>query len=107
MIRKSLFLILALAILSVPVFLMAHAFTHYTQTDGLEVSISENDTGIDLDEICLDCLALTALNLLLIAIGLFLRISVVRHRLPLSAMRWHSDSKTACYFSRAPPLRFF
>lgn len=107
MIRKSLFLILTLAVLSVPIFLMAHAFTHYAQTDALDADDSENDAGIDLDEICLDCLAFTAISLFLIASGLFLPISVIRHRLPLWAMRWQSDSRTFSYCSRAPPLQLF
>ncbi|WP_103965403.1 hypothetical protein [Nitrosomonas ureae] len=102
MIRKSFFLILTLAVLCVPVFLMAHAFTHYAQADLVDVI----DNDIDLDEICLDCLALTALNLFLIASGLLLCISVTRHRLPLWAIRWHSDSKTPSYYSRAPPSGF-
>ncbi len=106
MIRKSLFLILTLAILCVPVFLMAHAFTHYAQADLLDVIDNQNDTDIDLDEICLDCLALTALNLFLIASGLLLRISVTRHHLSLWAIRWHSDSQTPFYCSRAPPIGF-
>ncbi len=107
MIRKSLFLILTLAVISVPVFLMAHAFTHYAQTDVLDVSNSEGDAGIDLDEICLDCLAFTAISLFLIASGLFLRILVIRHCLPLWAIRYQSDSRTPSYCSRAPPLQFF
>lgn len=106
MIRKSLFLILTLAVLCVPVFLITHAFTHYAQADLLDVIDNENDTDIDLDEICPDCLALTALNLYLIAAGLFLCISVTRHRLSLWAMKRHSDNKILSYCTRAPPLSF-
>lgn len=106
MIRKSFFIILTLAVLCVPVFLMAHAFTHYAQADLVDVIADESDTDIDLDEICLDCLAFTALNLFLIAAGLLLCISVTHHRLPLWAIRWHSDSKTPSYYSRAPPSGF-
>jgi len=106
MIRKSFSLILTLAVLCVPVFLMAHAFTHYAQADFVDVINDEDGTDIDLDEICLDCLAFTALNLFLIVAGLLLCISVTGHRLPLWAIRWHSDSQTPSYYSRAPPSSF-
>jgi len=107
MIRKSLFLILTLAVLCVPVFLMAHAFTHHAQADLFDVIDTENGTDIDLDEICLDCLALTALTPFLIAAGLFLCISVTSHHLSLWAIKWHPDNKTLSYCSRAPPSQFF
>lgn len=106
MMRKSLFLILTLALLSVPVFSMAHAFTHFAQADVLDVTGAETDDGVDLDEICLDCLALTALNIFLAASGLALSCPVARHRLSLLTVRHHSDTKTLPYHSRAPPFRF-
>lgn len=104
MIRKSLFLFLTLALLSVPVFLMAHAFTHFAQTDVLNVAETESDEGVDLDEICLECLALTALNIILIAAGLALSDSASRRRLSFWAMERHSDNETLPYHSRAPPF---
>ncbi len=103
MIRKSLFLFLTLALLFVPVFLMAHAFTHFAQIDVLDVAETESDDGVDLDEICLDCLALTALNIILIASGLFLSDSV-RRRSSFWAMAHYSDNKAVPYHSRAPPF---
>jgi hypothetical protein len=69
MIRKSFFLILVFALLSVPVFLMAHAFTHFAQVDALDITEAENDDDADRDEICLDCLAFTALSIILIVSG--------------------------------------
>lgn len=104
MIRKSFFLFLTLALLTVPVFLMAHAFTHYAQTDVLENAGSENDTGVDLDEICFDCIALTALNVILIAPGLCLCNSAIRRRLSLFVPQPHAQGNALPYFSRAPPL---
>lgn len=103
MIRKSLFLILALALLSVPVFLMAHAFTHFAQVDVLDVAETENTEDADLDDICFDCLALTALNILVIASGFLLGDSATRLRLSLLTIRRHSDSQSFPYYSRAPP----
>ncbi|MBS0300133.1 MAG: hypothetical protein JSR32_09450 [Proteobacteria bacterium] len=102
MMRKSLFLFLTLALLAVPVFLMAHAFTHYAQTDVLE---SENDAGVDLDEICFDCVALTALNFILIASGLCLCNSTTRRRLSFFTSVHHADKAALPYFSRAPPFQ--
>ena len=107
MMRKSLFLILTLALLSVPVFSMAHAFTHFAQTDVLDGTETETDNGADLDEICLDCLALTALNIFLAASGFSLAGPVARHRLSLLTVRHYSDNKILSYHSRAPPFHSF
>jgi len=106
MIRKSFFLFLTLALLAVPVFLMAHAFTHYAQTDVLESVESESDTGVDLDEICFDCVALTALNVILITSGLCLCNSTTRRRLSFFISEHHADKAALPYFSRAPPFQF-
>ncbi len=38
MIRKSLFLILVLALLSVPVFLMAYTFTYFVEADAISIT---------------------------------------------------------------------
>lgn len=102
MIRKSLFLILALALLSVPVFLMAHAFTHFAQVDVLDVE-TESIDDTDLDEICFDCLALSVLNIIFPVSGLFLNDLAVRLRRTLLTTHHYSDSESFPYFSRAPP----
>lgn len=104
MIRKSFFFFLTLALLAVPVFLMAHAFTHYAQADVLESAESENDAGIDLDEVCFDCVALTALNVILITAGLCLCNSAIRRHLSLFLPQHHAEDNVLPYFSRAPPL---
>lgn len=106
MIRKSLFLILALALLSVPVFLMAHAFTHFAQVDVLDVAETKDTEDADLDDICFDCLALTALNILVIASGFLLRDSATRLRLSLLTDPASSDNRSFPYHSRAPPFCF-
>ena len=103
MLRKSLFLFLTLALLAVPVFLMAHAFTHYAQTDVLDAAESEADANIDLDEICFDCVALTALSFIFIAAKLLLNNSAARGRWPVREPVYHANSTTFPYFSRAPP----
>ena len=87
MIRKSFFLILVFALLSVPVFLMAHAFTHFAQVDALDITEAENDDDADRDEICLDCLAFTALSIIFIGEWTSLRqrfLSILFPRTPLS-----------------------
>lgn len=104
MIRKSLLLFLTLAFLAVPVFLMAHAFTHYAQTDVSENIESENDAGVDLDEVCFDCVALTALNVILIASVLCLCNQAIRRRLSLFVPQHHVEDSVLPYFSRAPPF---
>lgn len=104
MIRKSLFLILALALLSVPVFLMAHAFTHFAQVDVLDVAETGNSEEADLDDICFDCLALTALNILAMASGFLLGNPATCLHL-LSRVIWrHSSNQSFSYHSRAPPV---
>lgn len=106
--RKSLFLILTLALLSVPVFLMAHAFTHFLPIDAADITDAEhpqveNDDDIDIDDICLDCLALTTLTSILITSGFFLVDQAARQRLIQSETRHNPRREFFCYCSRAPP----
>lgn len=103
MIRKSLFLILALALLSVPVFLMAHAFTHFAQVDVLDVAETGNSEEVDLDDICFDCLALTALNILAMASGFLVGNPATCLRLLSPVIGRHSGNQSFSYHSRAPP----
>jgi hypothetical protein len=100
--RKSLFLILTLALIMVPVFLMAHAFTHFAQAD-VQDAADSGEEAIDLDEICLDCLALTGFNFLFIAAALLFGNSVARRCLPLWPPAHLIDSNRSPYRSRAPP----
>ncbi|MBL0010196.1 MAG: hypothetical protein IPP22_02620 [Nitrosomonas sp.] len=103
MIRKSLFLILTLALLSVPIFSMAHTFTHFSQIDVLNVDEIEDDDDAILDEICFDCLALTSLTIILITSGLSLSDSASHVQQSLLTARLHSDNKYFPYYSHAPP----
>jgi hypothetical protein len=48
--------------------------------DALDITEAENDDDADRDEICLDCLAFTALSIILIVSGLFLSHSAQRQR---------------------------
>lgn len=102
MMRKSLFLILTLLLVAVPVFLMAHAFTHFAQTD-VQAAAESGEEGVDLDEICLDCLALTGFNVLLLATVLLPGNSLTRHRLPFWPPVFLTDNSHLPYRSRAPP----
>lgn len=99
--RKSLFLLLTLVLVTVPVFLMAHAFTHYAQT-GVE-DVPESEEGIDLDEICLECLALAGFHLLLVIAGFLLNSILICVRLPLWFLVRITQDNHHFYFSRAPP----
>jgi hypothetical protein len=70
--RNSLFLILVLALVSVPVFQAAHALTHVSDINTTELGhvdelahadvheLIHAEDSADYDQICLDCLALTA-----------------------------------------------
>ncbi|MDP1559443.1 MAG: hypothetical protein Q8K59_06380 [Nitrosomonas sp.] len=112
MMRKSLFFILVLALLSVPVFLMAHAFTHFAQIEATSVTDAEslqveNEDDIDIDDICFDCLALTALGTILITSGFF-RVDQAACQLIAQLKTWHdSRKKSSLYCPRAPPINPF
>ncbi len=111
MMRNSLFLILALALLTVPVFLMAHAFTHFVEVEADEISITdagnphvEDYHDIDIDDICLDCLALSGLSTIFTALGLLLIGQTARQRLVPQKSRHNLYKKPSPYCPRGPPL---
>lgn len=99
MIRKSLFLFLTIALLCVPVLLTAHAYTHFAQT---ETSIAP-DADLDLDEVCLECLALSTLNVIIFYALLFKGVPT-RYRLSSCTRDGRGGSPSFTYDSRAPPL---
>lgn len=109
MMRKSLFLILALALLSVPVFLMAHAFTHFVEAEAISIADTESphiddDHDIDIDGICLDCLALAGLSVLFHAL-VFLLVDQVRcQRLVPLKTKYSLHKKSSPYCPRGPPI---
>ena len=100
MLRKQLFLILALALSLVPVLQAAHALTHVgeanvsdtplgthtTDGDPVKSAIADDsdadagaDSDADIDRLCLDCLALTGFSIIFsILVVIFL--SQTRHQ---------------------------
>ncbi len=108
MMRKSLFLILALALVSVPVFLMAHAFTHFVEADAISITDTESahiedDHDIDIDDICLDCLALTGLSTIFAALGFLLVGQTTLRLLARHIARRHQQKRSSPYCPRGPP----
>ncbi len=105
MTRKSLFLFLTIALWCVPVLLIAHAYTHFAQTEALIAPDTEDagDADLDLDEVCFECLALSTLNVIILYALLFKGVPT-RYRLPSSIRDGHGGSPSFTYDSRAPPL---
>lgn len=103
--RNSLYLILVLALISVPVFQAAHALTHVSDINTIEQGLVDihDDTDVDYEQICLDCLALTAFSVIFsiltaLSVNLIMR-QQLRHikREPIL----HNYFLT--YLTRAPP----
>ncbi len=109
MMRNSLFLILALALLFVPVFLVAHAFTHFVEADAISITDTGiphvgDDHDIDIDDICLDCLALTGLSTIFAALGFLLHGQTARQLLVSQKTRHNLHKKSSPHCPRGPPL---
>ncbi len=105
--RKSLFLILALALLSVPVLQTAHALTHFAHADTISTSPADNAQGesdTDADRVCLDCLALTAFGVALPLLAFLFVARMLRQRLPPLKHRPILRNFSSPYLTRAPPL---
>lgn len=105
--RNSLYLILALTLISVPVLQAAHALTHVTDIDTIssvqvDSDQDKNDTGID--KICLDCLALTAFSAIFTILAFFFHGKVMRQLLSYLKLRYILSNFSSPYLSRAPPL---
>lgn len=110
--RKSLFLILALALLFVPVFLMAHTLTHFAQVDAIgvvdaESAQVESDDDSDIDDICFACLALGAFSAILITSGFCLADQAGRQLLIHRKIRHNLHKRSSSKYPRAPPLILF
>ncbi len=110
MMRKSLIFALILALLFLPIFLMAHVFTHYAQTEiagviQVDSNHDERNINTDIDEICLDCFASIALNILLITVLLFLLIQLASQLLAQLRIEYGIQQEPSLYYSRAPPVR--
>ena len=105
--KNSLYLILILTLVSVPVFQAAHALTHVNEADviSLDQIGSEHDQDdADFDKICLDCLALTAFSIIFSILTAFSVNPIMRQQL------WHLKREPILhnyfltYHTRAPPL---
>jgi len=107
--RKGLFLILALVLLSVPVLQTAHALTHFAHADTISTTPAdsdqgESDTDADIDRFCLDCLALTAFGAALPILAFFFVARMMRQPLPHLKRRRILRNFSSPYLTRAPPL---
>jgi hypothetical protein len=106
MLFRSLFLFLVLALLAVPILQTAHAVTHFAHMDTVDIVTSDHsqdDDGPDTDQICLDCLALTAFSAALSFLT-FLFVAKIRHQLSLLNHRPVLRDFSTPYLTRAPPL---
>ena len=107
--RKGLFLILALALLSVPVLQTAHALTHFAHADTVSTVPADNaqgesDTDTDTDRVCLDCLALTACGVILPLLAFFFVAGMMRQPVPPLKRSPPLRNFSSPYLTRAPPL---
>ncbi|MEK6708842.1 MAG: hypothetical protein AABY81_08590 [Pseudomonadota bacterium] len=105
--RKGLFLILVLALLSVPVLLAAHVLTHFAHVDTISTSpadSAQNESDTDADRVCLDCLALTAFGVALPLLAFLFVARMLRQQLPPLKHRPILRDFSSPYLTRAPPL---
>ena len=105
--RSSLYLILAIAIISVPVFQAAHELTHVNDTDIINLSQADNNQDqedTDLDQLCLDCLALTAFSIIFLILTIF-SVDLMKQGWLRELRRGHVHLHfLSIYLKRAPPL---
>ena len=108
MIRRSfLYLVLAISIISVPVFQAAHVLTHVSDINTInpvQVDHSHDQEDTDFDQICLDCLALTAFSIIFSILAAFSVNLIKQGRLrELKHQHIHLHFFFT-YLTRAPPL---
>ncbi len=108
LLRKKLFLILVLALSFVPIFQATHALTHvqHIDTTGMAQAGSnqgETETDADVDRTCLDCLALTAFNVILSVLAIFFFGQTTRQPLPRKKSTHILFNFPSPYLTRAPP----
>ena len=107
MLFRSLFLVLVLALLAVPVLQTAHAVTHFAHMDTVDIVTSDHsqdDDNADTDRICLDCLALTAFSAALPFLTFFFVTKILLQQLSLLNHRPILRDFSTPYLTRAPPL---
>jgi hypothetical protein len=107
---KKFFLLLILALSLVPVFQAAHMLTHVVPADTIEMVQAdgglhedEGDADANVDKICLDCLALTALSVIL-AVLLVCLFGQTGRCPPVHRKSRHPlPDFSVAYLTRAPP----
>jgi len=115
LLRRDLVLLLLLVVTLVPVFQAAHMLTHVkasdiigvTQVGGLEESQDGMDSDPGIDKICLDCLALTALSVILPFLLVYFIAQIRRSLPPYLISRRPLLDFSFPYLTRAPPKSNF
>jgi hypothetical protein len=104
--RSFLYLFLAIAIISVPVFQAAHELTHVNDTDIInlvQVDDNHDQEDADFDQLCLDCLALTAFSAIFLILTIF-SIDLMKRGWLRELKRRHVHLHFfLTYLTRAPP----
>ncbi len=107
---KKFFSLLILALSLVPVFQAAHMLTHVVPADMIEMVQAdgglhedEGDADANVDKICLDCLALTALSVILTVLLVCLFGQTGRCRPVHRKSRHPLPDFSVTYLTRAPP----
>ena len=105
--RIFLYLVLVTAILSVPVFQAAHALTHVSDIATInpaQVDGNHDQEDTDFDQICLDCLALTAFSIIFSILAAFSVNLIMQGRLSELKHKYIHHHFFSIYLTRAPPL---
>jgi hypothetical protein len=115
---KALFFLLLLALSLVPFLQAAHALTHLTPSNTIDIAESGDgqevigpiagadataDSDFDSDRICLDCLALAALSILLAVLTFCFFNQSANQPLPRFTALFISPCFCSPYLTRAPP----
>jgi hypothetical protein len=108
MIRRGfLYLVLVVALISVPVFQAAHALTHVDDIDNtinlVQVDSSYDQDDTDFDQICLDCLALTAFSIIISILAAFFVNLIIQGQLQELKHEHIFLCFLYTYLTRAPP----
>ena len=106
--RNSLYLILVLTLISVPVFQAAHVLTHVSDIDATNLVQVDNGNhdqdDVDFDKICLDCLALTAFSVIFSILAAFSVNLIMQGQLQELKHEHIFRYFFFTYLTRAPPL---
>ncbi len=104
--RNFIYLLLAITLISVPIFQAAHALTHVTDIEAIslvQVDSNHDQDDADFDQICLDCLALTAFSVISSILVAFSINLILRVRLQGLRNRHILRNFFFTYLTRAPP----